>query len=97
MELTGQEIRILLGVAARGTVRATVLSDELSLPRQTLHNGLPRLTPMYSKKRGQLSVPEIPLVARVKRPGQPYELRLSRTGQQLFREAGLLPSDGQAG
>jgi len=97
IELSMQQIRVLTAVGMKGSADASELCHALGVRKQTICAVVKALAPFWSRKQGQLSMPAVPLLARTKRPGKPYQLRLSRSGRQLFEEAGLLkPSNDRA-
>ena len=95
VQLSVKQLQLLMAVASRGCVTTPALCQQLGLPKQTLSDALRVFTVTWSRKHERLTVPELPLLTKVRRPGQPIRLRLSRAGQQLFREVGLLPGPGE--
>jgi len=92
IELSPRQLRLVVAIGVRGTATTPALCQQLGLPKQTLSDALRVLTVTWSRKHERLTVPEVPLLTKVRRPGQVPRLRLSRTGLALLREAGLLPS-----
>jgi hypothetical protein len=97
IELSPRQFRLVVAVGVRGCVTTSSLCQQLAMPKQTMSDSLKQLTVTWSRKHERLTVPEVPLVVRTRRPGQVPRLRLSRTGLQLFSECGLLePSNDPA-
>jgi hypothetical protein len=91
--VTLPHLRVILGVASRGSVGLVELGRELDLDKQTVSASTRALTVVWSRKRQELLEPKLPLLVRTKKPGKPIRVRLSRTGKTLLQECGLLPSE----